>query len=383
LDDVTQMIAVGEPNLPKTAPVHPELPPPPGAAPIPPPPPPEPAPILPPPPEPVEGNVRLGSPFYIERATDAVALDMIRMEGATITIRGPRQIGKSSLLIRVKDAAERAGKRVAYLDFQQFDYAVLRDADMFFQQFCGWIGDELDLENRVDEFWSKPFGNIRRCTRYIEHYLLKELNNPLVLAFDEVDNLFEAGFRSDFFAMLRAWHNDRAQKQAWRQLDIVLVTSTEPYRLIENLNQSPFNVGEVIELRDFTPDQVAELNRRHGAPLADDQVRQLIGLLGGHPYLIRRALTLIAGGRSSAADLLANAAADQGPFDAHLSYYLKQINKQKDLAQGMHQIIASSSCADEQVFDRLQSMGMVYREARVVRPRCRLYADFFKRRLHG
>jgi len=372
LDDVTQMIAVGDPNLPKTAPVHPE----------PPPSQPEPVPT-PPPPELHAGNVRLGSPYYIERATDAIALDTIRQEGATITIKGPRQIGKSSLLIRVKDAAERAGKRVAYLDFQQFDHAVLQDADLFFQQFCGWIGDELDLENRVDEFWSRPSSNIRRCSRYVEHYLLKELNSSLVLAFDEVDNLFDSGFRSDFFAMLRAWHNDRSFKPIWRQLDIVLVTSTEPYRLIENLNQSPFNVGEVIELRDFTPDQVAELNRRHGAPLADDQIRQLIGLLGGHPYLIRRALALIAGGRFSAADLLANAAADQGPFDAHLNYYLTQIYQRKDLAQGMHQIIASGSCADDQVFYRLQSMGMVYREAGVVWPRCRLYADFFKRRLHG
>ena len=32
----------------------------------------------------------------------------------------------------------------------------------------------------------------------------------------------------------------------------VLVTSTEPYRLIGNLNQSPFNVGVNIEVVDFT-----------------------------------------------------------------------------------------------------------------------------------
>jgi AAA-like domain/CHAT domain len=362
-------------------PPAPPVPDPPPAPPVADPKPPVPGPN--PPPEPHDGTVRLGSPFYVERATDALALDAIRQEGATITIKGPRQIGKSSLLIRLKDAAESAGKRVAYLDFEQFDHAVLQDADQFFQQFCGWISDELDLENRVDEFWRKPFGNIRRCTRYVEHYLLQELNGPLVLAFDEVDNLFEADFRSDFFGMLRAWHNDRSHKLAWRQLDIVLVTSTEPYRLIENLNQSPFNVGEVVELRDFTPDQVTELNRRHGTPLTADQTRQLIELLGGHPYLIRRALALVAGGRFSATDLLASAVADQGPFDSHLSHYLMQIYECKDLAQGMYQIITSGTCADEQVFYRLQSMGMVHREAGVVRPRCRLYADFFKRRLHG
>ena len=31
-----------------------------------------------------------------------------------------------------------------------------------------------------------------------------------------------------------------------RLLDILLVTSTEPYDLVHNLSSSPFNVGEVI-----------------------------------------------------------------------------------------------------------------------------------------
>jgi hypothetical protein len=39
----------------------------------------------------------------------------------TITIKGPRQMGKSSLLSRVMEAARAQGKLVAFLDFQLFD----------------------------------------------------------------------------------------------------------------------------------------------------------------------------------------------------------------------------------------------------------------------
>jgi hypothetical protein len=324
------------------------------------------------------------SPFYVARPSDPIALEAIgRTGGATVTIKGPRQIGKSSLLMHMKNAAEQAGKRVAYLDFQQVDGTALANADIFFRQFCAWISDELGLEDQTEEFWNRPSGNIRRAGRYLEHYLFKELNKPLVLAIDEVDSLFQTTFRSDFFGMLRSWHNDRSVKPALRMLDLVLVTSTEPYRLIENLNQSPFNVGETIELADFTIEQVAELNQRHGAPLTQDEQRQLTDLLRGHPYLIRRALYLIAGRRFTLAGLLSGAAADSGPFDTHLSYYLMRLHEQKDLAQGMLQIIRSHTCAEERVCERLVSMGLARRDRGTMWPRCRLYAEYFEERLHG
>jgi len=57
------------------------------------------------------------SAFYVVRPADAVALDAIQREGVTITIKGPRQMGKSSLLLRTNAAASAAGKRVVFVDF--------------------------------------------------------------------------------------------------------------------------------------------------------------------------------------------------------------------------------------------------------------------------
>ncbi|MBW4470888.1 MAG: AAA-like domain-containing protein [Stenomitos rutilans HA7619-LM2] len=332
-----------------------------------------------------EGTMNPESRFYVERPTDAIALSTIQQtgKGVTITIKGPRQMGKSSLLVRTIDAAVNAGKRVAFLDFQLFDKTALTHPEPFFRQFCAWLTDELEMDSQVEEYWAMPLGNSQRCTRYMQRYLLKELGSPLVLAMDEVESVFDTDFRSDFFSMLRSWHNSRATSSIWRQLDLTLVTSTEPYQLIENLNQSPFNVGLVIDLIDFTTDQMASLNQRHGSPFNREQAQQLMRLLNGHPYLVRRALYLTASQQLSVADLFARAIDDRGPFGDHLRYHLFRMHDKKALVQGFVQVIKNNVCQDEQVFFRLRGAGLVRREGQTVLPRCQLYADYFREHLRG
>ncbi|OLP19937.1 hypothetical protein BST81_02935 [Leptolyngbya sp. 'hensonii'] len=328
------------------------------------------------------GTMDPQSRFYVARDCDTVALETIQQQGVTITIKGPRQVGKSSLLSRINGAAVEVGKRVAFLDFQLFDKSALAEADRFFYQFCAWLTDVLDLEDRLDEYWSSPLGNSQRCTRYLGRYLLKALGMPLVLSMDEVERVFETDFRSDFFSMLRSWHNNRANTPLWKQLDLVLVTSTEPYQLIENLNQSPFNVGQVIQLTDFTPEQVADLNQRHSSPLDKAQIQNLITLLGGHPYLVRKALYLLASQQMAVADLFAKATDDQGPFGDHLRYHLFRLSNKPEQKQGLLQVIQTQTCKDDDVYFRLRGAGLITsREGSTIKPRCQLYARYFENRL--
>ena len=330
-----------------------------------------------------EGTMDPNSHFYVERETDKIALDTIKLSGGvTITIKGPRQMGKSSLLIRTKEMAEKVGKQVAYLDFQLFDRLALMDGDQFYRQFCEWLTAELELESQVKKYWEQPLGNNQRCTQYVSRYLLKTLDCPIVLAMDEVESIFDTEFRSDFFGMLRSWHNNRAVKPIWKRIDLVLVTSTEPYQLIENLNQSPFNVGQIIELVDLTEEQIAHLNRQHGSPITLEQSSQLIDLLGGHPYLIRRALYLIASHQISFIELLSNGASDRGPFGDHLRYHLFRMNNSPELVRGLLEVIQRGRCSNESIFFRLRGAGLVRREGRDVLPRCQLYTTYFKGHLN-
>ena len=79
-------------------------------------------------------------------------------------------------------------------------------------------------------------------------------DEPILLAMDEIDRLQVTPFHSDFFGLIRSWHNMRASRPVWDNLSVVMAISTEPYLLIADLNQSPFNVGQLLYLKDFDRD---------------------------------------------------------------------------------------------------------------------------------
>ncbi len=330
-----------------------------------------------------EAPVDPQSQLYIEREADRLAMEKIAGQEVTMVLKGPRQIGKTSLLKRLTTAAIRVGKQVALLNFQEFDKSIFNDVDTFFRQFCILLTHKLKKANRVDEFWNKYklLGNIPLCSAYLEEYLLKEANGYMVLAMDEVDRLFETNFSDDFFGMLRAWNNRQAP--AWKKLDLVLVTSTDPYLFISNFHQSPFNVGEVYRLQDFTAAQVAELNRRHDSPLSADEVDQLAALVGGHPYLVRKALYEVANRHLPFAALLANAIDELGPFGDHLRRFAFGLYGQEDLQEALRQVLRYKKCRDERLFHRLQGAGLIRQEGKAVVFRCQLYADFFREHFYG
>ncbi|HEX5749279.1 MAG TPA: AAA-like domain-containing protein [Archangium sp.] len=334
--------------------------------------------------ETLEGAMDTQSAFYVVRDADGTVTRAVsQKQGATVTIKGARQMGKSSLLMRGMASALESGKRVAYLSFQEFDTQTFSDPDLFFQRFCITLSDQLELENQVETYWKKPMGSSQRCGLYMSGHVLKNLDAPLVLGLDEVETLFELPFGTDFFGMLRSWHNNRAlpTTPVWKKLGIVLVTSTEPFLFIKNLTQSPFNVGQTVELGDFSPEQVAELNRRHGSPLGPKQEQELFTLLGGHPYLIRKALYLLAIRSLSVEELFTQAAEDRGPFGDHLRHLLFRLGSQPQLKAGLREVLQRNVCPDEGVFIRLRSAGLVRQEGASVLPRCELYRRYFRERL--
>lgn len=328
-----------------------------------------------------DGTIQVESRFYIERPGDATCQREIARGGATIVIKAARQMGKSSMLVRAAEQARKQGREVVFLDFQLLDEAMLQDPALFFQGFCRWIADELDLDEPVEPTWAAGLGQVHSATKYLRRHALKGMEKPVTLVMDEVDRMLGCPFRSDFFGMLRSWHNNRATAPEWRKLDLVLVISTEPYLLIDDLKQSPFNVGEVIRLDDFNLAQTAELNDRHGSPFSPPQIQRLRHLLGGHPYLTRQALYRVAVGETSADRLLANAADENGPFGDHLRRHLARFAERPDLARAMLTVIRRQACDDDLIYNRLHGAGLANRIGGCAVPRCELYAEYFGRHL--
>jgi hypothetical protein len=331
------------------------------------------------------GTLEVDDPWYLERPGDQLTKShMAQPGGQTLTIKGPRQMGKSSLLMRVAKDALGEGKRVALLDFQLIDDDTRANADLFYRRFASSIAEQLDLADSVATFWDAGLTNPQNCTRYVERQILNAVRQPCTLAIDETDSMFRSTFSADFFAMLRSWHGLRPNptRTGWRQLDIVLSTSTEPGFFIDRPHESPFNVGLILSLEDFERDQVDRLNALHPRPLGEDDAAKLYNLVHGHPYLTRKALYVMAGSAPSAspADFFEHAIDDRGPFGDHLRYYLLKLQGKPELIEGFRRLIEVGSGVDELLVHRLESAGLIRREGRTSVPRCDLYARYFRER---
>ncbi len=142
------------------------------------------------------GTLAFDDPSYLSRPSDATALTLARQPGQTLIIRGPRQMGKSSLLMRTVAAAADSGKRVALLDFQLLDDHTKRGSGRFFRRLMSWMSEELDLADRVQQDSDDGVPDPQNCTRYMERYLLPELGQPVCLAIDEADAVFGIPFQT-------------------------------------------------------------------------------------------------------------------------------------------------------------------------------------------
>ena len=313
-------------------------------------------------PELPEGQVDLASTFYVERPPiESRCYEEILKPGALIRIKAPRQMGKTSLMARILFQAGQRGYRTAQLSFQLADSKVFAELDEFLRWFCASVTRRLELPNRLANHWEEFLGSKENCTTYFERYLLSAINQPLVLALDEVDCVFQhPKIASDFFGLLRAWHEDAKNRDIWKKLRLVVVHSTEPYIQMD-VNQSPFNVGLPTELPEFNREQVLDLARRYGLNWQTTQVEQLMAMLGGHPYLVRVALYHIRRQDITLEQLLQSAATDAGLFGDHLRRHWWNLKQHPELTDAITKIVTATTPVQLEPTEafKLKSMGLV------------------------
>jgi hypothetical protein len=335
-----------------------------------------------------EGQVPLNSSFYIERPPiEPDCYETILKPDALIRIKAPRQMGKTSLMTRVLHHAKHQGKcRIINLSFQETDSDRFANLEHFLQWFSSSVTEQLELPDKVTEYWQKKkSGNKRLCSKYFKEYLLTEITQPIVLGLDEVDRIFNEKIAADFFGLLRTWHENGKNDEAWKRFRMVITHSQEVYIELP-INQSPFNVGTDIELPEFNRAQMQELIGRHKLSWTDTQIDQLMAIVGGHPHLVRIALYQIARGRITLNKLLKTAANEKSPYSDHLRRHLHNLQEHPELTTIFKQVITTKDPIPVKELGnslfKLCSMGLIkIDEENRVMPSYDLYRRYFKNRL--
>jgi hypothetical protein len=329
------------------------------------------------------GAIETTNPFYIKRRIEKHVMDLAPMEGQTITIEGPRQCGKSSLLQRYLAACDKAKHRWALIDLSRFDETALQNYSHLLATIARALSRELNLatDTPTGITGSLDFGY------WIDDHILKRATEPIVIGFDETDRVFDYEYRRDFFGALRSWQNDRVKyKKSWGRLGLVMAISTERNLLIDNATSSPFNIGLHIQLQPFDLKESLRLNDRFnklsGKSLSDDEVKRIWKLVGGQPYLTHEAIHAVVTRRvTSVKRLIEDADGADSPFADHLRALLSRITRRAEynLAAVFRQVIAGEPGADRQAVGRLKAAGLVRIEGGKPAPANQLYARFFGR----
>jgi hypothetical protein len=324
-------------------------------------------------------SVSLDSSFYLERSFGKQVERELKKPGALIRIKAPREMGKTSLLLRSLNYANHLGYHTVCLNLEQVEFSVLDEVNLFLRWLCANISQQLQFKPMLDQYWDEDLGSKISSTLYLQDYILESIDVPIVIALDEVNQVFEhPQVAKDFLPLLRSWYEEAKRLPVWQKLRLIVVHSTEIYVPLD-LNQSPFNVGLPIQLNDFSLEEVRQLAQRYGLNWQDGEAKQLMSLVGGHPALVNIALYHLSRQEITLSQLLKTATTATGIYAHHLQRHWTTLDNQPELVRLLQMVLDANEpvLLDPSQTHKLSSMGLIKLSGDYAIASCELYRQYF------
>jgi hypothetical protein len=155
------------------------------------------------------------------------------------------------------------------------------------------IRKQFNLEDELEDFWidNTRLGPLDRWMSAIKEVVLARYACPVVIFIDEIEWTRGLPFSADeFFAGIREFYTCRVDDERMKRLTFCLIGTATPSDLIKDPSSTLFNIGERIELTDFSEEEASHL--ASGLSLAEETrsliMRRILYWTGGHPYLTQR-----------------------------------------------------------------------------------------------
>jgi hypothetical protein len=302
---------------------------------------------------------------------------------ALIRIQAPKGFGKLEFTSRLVAYASAKGYRSVALNLISTDHQYFQTTESFSKWFCKTVSVRLGLRTHQEDYWKNEYGPNHNVDNFFETYLLEPDERPLVLVINHFDRIF--GFpaiETDFCGLLRSWYEVAVSNVFWQRFRLVLTHSREPNPNLAS-NSSPFNVGLYVALNEWSPEQVRTQVGNYGLQLSDADLNRLFDLVGGHPFLVSKALQELAHGLPLVT-LLDEAASEEGVYGEHLRGLLTVAGANPHLGEALRQVVLSPEPVriPHEAAKQLKSLGMVVPKGPLWRTRCSLYALYLAERLY-
>ncbi len=232
------------------------------------------------------GTLAEDAPSYIERPADNDLFITLK-GGELCLVLAPRQSGKSSLMVHTAARLRKEGIRPGIIDLQR--PGAQKNPDRWFKAVIDQLTRFLKLKENSMEWW-KRYAHLdasQRFSNFLEDVVLAEVQEPLVIFFDEIDTVLSLPFSDDFFTTIRSIYNERATNPTLKRLTFVLLgVATASSFIRDRTQRSPFNLGKSILLNDFEKESIESFRNVLGES-SDQLIERIFYWTNGQPYLVQ------------------------------------------------------------------------------------------------